>query len=426
MRYQREQQRQLGDILGPLFGDNQFENIVRFMSGRSANECPLGEINRPGSEKCIALVYEGVEAVRKIRDVLGPTDPSKAPPGSIRREFGQTVMVNAAHASDSPENAQREMGIINVAENSFRQVGRRFLRKSSRLEKFSRRRFLSAEWHVRIRLLLGPAGSGKTFRCLTEIRKQLSVSEQGAPLLLIAPKQTTYQLERQFLEYASIPGYTRLFILSFERLAHFIFQSLGQASPALLEEQGRVMVLRSLLSRHRDELRIFRASSKLTGFAQQLSQALRELQSQQLTPESLRALAERFRGGLQLKLLDLATLFGLYQKWLVQHDLQDGDSLLKAAAAILEGSETAGSPPDRINAAAAATPLSARAMPGPRPPRGRGGNLVRLTSYFWRSSILLQFPAMEPGRRPADSNLAVSGWTVLTSFPRRKSNCSPP
>ena len=34
---------------------------------------------QPGTEKCIALVYEGVEAIRKIRDVLGPTDPSKAP-----------------------------------------------------------------------------------------------------------------------------------------------------------------------------------------------------------------------------------------------------------------------------------------------------------------------------------------------------------
>jgi hypothetical protein len=121
-----DQQRQLGDILGPLFGDNQFENIVRFMSGRSARECPMGEINKPGSEKCIALVYEGVEAVRKIRDVLGPTDPSKAPPGSIRREFGQTIMVNAAHASDSPESALREMGIINAGENTFRQVVEEF------------------------------------------------------------------------------------------------------------------------------------------------------------------------------------------------------------------------------------------------------------------------------------------------------------
>jgi len=113
----------LGDLLCPSFGDNQFENIVRFMSGRAPSECSEAERNDPGSERCIALVYEGIEAVRKIRDVLGPTDPSKAPPGSIRREFGSTVMVNAAHASDSPDNAKREMGIIKIAsENGLKRV----------------------------------------------------------------------------------------------------------------------------------------------------------------------------------------------------------------------------------------------------------------------------------------------------------------
>jgi nucleoside diphosphate kinase len=125
-----EREQQLGNILGALFGDNQFENIVRFMSGRAPSECPAGQENEPGSQKCIALVYEGVEAVRKIRDILGPTDPSKAPPGSIRREFGQTVMVNAAHASDSEENARREMKIINVGENNFRQIVQEFYGKS--------------------------------------------------------------------------------------------------------------------------------------------------------------------------------------------------------------------------------------------------------------------------------------------------------
>ncbi len=114
------QEKQLGDLLGPIYGDNQFENIVRFMSGRAPSECSAEELSKPGSEKCIALVYEGIEAVRKIRDVLGPTDPSKAPPGSIRREFGQTIMVNAAHASDSAENAQREMAIVNVGQNNFK------------------------------------------------------------------------------------------------------------------------------------------------------------------------------------------------------------------------------------------------------------------------------------------------------------------
>jgi nucleoside diphosphate kinase len=114
------EEKQLGDLLGTAFGDNQFDNIVRFMSGHSAGEVDAKQMKEPGTEKCIALVYEGVEAVRKIRDVLGPTDPSKAPPGSIRREFGQTIMVNAAHASDSEDNAKRELAIIRVGENNFR------------------------------------------------------------------------------------------------------------------------------------------------------------------------------------------------------------------------------------------------------------------------------------------------------------------
>jgi len=115
-------QKALGEILGPIQGDSQFDNIVRFMSGHAPGEIPQSEWHKPGTEKCIALVYEGVGAVNKIRDVLGPTDPSKAPPGSIRREFGSTIMVNAAHASDSAANAQREFGIVKPGENHFKAV----------------------------------------------------------------------------------------------------------------------------------------------------------------------------------------------------------------------------------------------------------------------------------------------------------------
>ena len=121
--------RQLGELLCPTFGDNQFDNIVRFMSGSSAGECEVSKRELPGSEKCIALVYEGVNAVNKIRDVLGPTDPSKAPPGSIRKEFGSNIMVNAAHASDSEDNAKREFGIVKVGENTFKKVVEEFYGK---------------------------------------------------------------------------------------------------------------------------------------------------------------------------------------------------------------------------------------------------------------------------------------------------------
>jgi len=110
----------LGDILGPINGRENWEQIVKFMAGQKPSDCPADKRHEPGSEKCIALCYQGVDAVRKIREVLGPTDPSKAPPGTIRREFGSTIMVNAAHASDSPENAAREMGIVKIKENNLK------------------------------------------------------------------------------------------------------------------------------------------------------------------------------------------------------------------------------------------------------------------------------------------------------------------
>lgn len=115
-----EVEAKFGDLYGPIVGRENWEQIVAFMSGLKPSQCPAERRHEPGTEKCIALCYQGIDAVRKIREVLGPTDPSKAPPGTIRREFGSTIMVNAAHASDAPENAVREMGIVQITENNFK------------------------------------------------------------------------------------------------------------------------------------------------------------------------------------------------------------------------------------------------------------------------------------------------------------------
>lgn len=117
---------ELGEKLGPLYGDNQFHQIVKFMTGCWGPSCSAEEKRKPGEERCLALVYAGVDAVDKIRGILGPTDPSKAQPGSVRREFGQDIMVNAAHASDSPENAAREMRIIKVDEDAIKEWVERY------------------------------------------------------------------------------------------------------------------------------------------------------------------------------------------------------------------------------------------------------------------------------------------------------------
>ena len=112
----------LTDSFGREYAIDQFDQIIEFMAGRKPGDCPVEEMSNPGKVKCMILVYEGENSVVKTREVLGPTDPLKAPSGTIRREFGSSIMVNTAHASDSPENAVREMGIIKFENNNCRRI----------------------------------------------------------------------------------------------------------------------------------------------------------------------------------------------------------------------------------------------------------------------------------------------------------------
>ena len=190
---------------------------------------------------------------------------------------------------------------------------------------------------MQARFLLGPAGSGKTFRCLAEVRAALANNPDGNPLVFLAPKQATFQLERQLLADDSLNGYTRLQIFSFERLAQFVLEKLNVAPPEQLNDEGRVMILRALLMRHERELKLFSKSARRPGFARQLSQLLGELQRHQFTPAKLRALAQRenLRAELRDKLNDLALLHKNYSRWLEENKLQDANYLLDFATETL-------------------------------------------------------------------------------------------
>ena len=62
------------------------------------------------SGPCILMALEAPDAIRKWRDLMGPTDPNKAPPGTLRHEFGTSIERNATHGSDAPGTAAFELG----------------------------------------------------------------------------------------------------------------------------------------------------------------------------------------------------------------------------------------------------------------------------------------------------------------------------
>ena len=62
------------------------------------------------SGPCVLLALEAPDAIQKWRDTMGPTDPAKAAPGTLRRDFGQSIGRNATHGSDATETAAFELG----------------------------------------------------------------------------------------------------------------------------------------------------------------------------------------------------------------------------------------------------------------------------------------------------------------------------
>jgi nucleoside-diphosphate kinase len=63
------------------------------------------------SAPIVAMVIEGSDAIEGCRTTIGATNPIKAPPGSIRGDYGQTIGRNLVHGSDSQESAKREVAI---------------------------------------------------------------------------------------------------------------------------------------------------------------------------------------------------------------------------------------------------------------------------------------------------------------------------
>jgi nucleoside-diphosphate kinase len=72
----------------------------------------------------IVLILEGENAIQRNRELMGATDPSKAEPGTLRKDFADNIQENAVHGSDSPDTARFEMGyFFNALEITTGDIG---------------------------------------------------------------------------------------------------------------------------------------------------------------------------------------------------------------------------------------------------------------------------------------------------------------
>ncbi|WP_025702856.1 PD-(D/E)XK nuclease family protein, partial [Paenibacillus forsythiae] len=166
-----------------------------------------------------------------------------------------------------------------------------------------------------VTFLLGRSGSGKTTKIWSSICASLREDPLGSPIIQLVPEQGSFSAEQGLLSVCDARGSLRAQTLSFPRLSYRVKQETGGRGGVPIGDEGKKMLLYKILSRRKDELKLFGASSDRPGFVDRLSRLHSELKRCCFGPSDLEEQLSRLResaGGSPIltgKLEDLNIVF---------------------------------------------------------------------------------------------------------------------
>ncbi len=179
---------------------------------------------------------------------------------------------------------------------------------------------------MKLRLIAGCSGTGKTRTCMEEIVQQQR--EGKGKQIYIVPEQFSSQAERDLAAYTQGKGLLSAEVLSFGRLAYRFIQK-GKIQKVILDDTGKSMIIRKILSEIKTDLKYFTQNIDKQGFIQQLGLTVTELFQYHISIEQLDELKERNKLSktMQDKLHDISLIYKKYNEFLKQEYIS-GDMLL--------------------------------------------------------------------------------------------------
>jgi ATP-dependent helicase/nuclease subunit B len=176
-----------------------------------------------------------------------------------------------------------------------------------------------------VRLLMGRSGSGKTTRCLDELRSKLMDDPEGNPLIYIVPDQMTFLSEYKLIDTPGLDGMIRAQVFSFTRLAWRILQDTGGMSRYHLNNTGINMLIQKIIEDKKEELHLFGRAADKSGFISQMEQMLIEFKRYCVQPTELMESNVQSTKVLQDKLHDLQLIYegfeeALFNKYIDSED----------------------------------------------------------------------------------------------------------
>lgn len=193
-----------------------------------------------------------------------------------------------------------------------------------------------------LELIIGRAGTGKTFHCLQRL-KRLADAEPLQRRYLLVPAYMTYKLERELAECLG-GGMLNTYVLSFQRFAQQLLTEVGGSiSPRLTDIGRRLLLKKILLDRSKDErLKYFSKAARQRGFSETLAEQLKELRTYSIDSDRLRELTFELDDELSDKVTDLAMLADDFRETIDGRKNDESDLLELAAQKISESDQIKG------------------------------------------------------------------------------------
>lgn len=181
-----------------------------------------------------------------------------------------------------------------------------------------------------IQFLYGGSGSGKTETLIKELLSEASRDLSGNFYLMV-PEQDTLMMQKRIISHPENRGrgILNIDVLSFQRLAYRVFEERNQKLPSMIEDSGKIMILRRVAGRVKKELRFYQNQLDKPGFLTELKSQISEFYQYKVIPEMLREAAEHIDQALMKnKLLDLALLYQAFRDYMAEHQYMAEEELL--------------------------------------------------------------------------------------------------
>lgn len=201
-----------------------------------------------------------------------------------------------------------------------------------------------------LKFYLGSAGAGKSHKLHEDICKRAE-RERDKNFLFIVPDQYTMQTQRDLVMASGSRGIMNIDVLSFSRLAHRIFEELGEDKRLVLDDTGKNLILKKLAAELKESLPVLGENLNKQGYIHEIKSVISEFKQYDISSEKLDGLIafSKGRGMLSMKLSDIGIIYDEFNKYIKDRfitteetmtlltEVLDKSGIIKGAVVVFDG-----------------------------------------------------------------------------------------